>query len=224
MPLRPYTLREIKHARTKIALMNYFIGRLRHARLEDLSVKAACRSVEISQGTFFNYFPKKLDVITYYVTLMIMKLIWQARRRAAGGQGIALLNAFFAEMAEEIGRLDITYELMSIMLLQRDKPKTTVITAVEKHLFFPACTGIERLTPQTIDEFFRSSLAAARQLGELPKETRLDQTLISLLSILAGTLIATKFSQRDDLQAHYRRQLRLLWNGLGAQTIQRNKP
>ena len=82
MTKREYSLREKKHARTKIALMSSFIERLRNSRFEDISIRDVCKSAEISEGTFFNYFPEKIDVITYYVNLMTMKVIWKARQKA----------------------------------------------------------------------------------------------------------------------------------------------
>ena len=147
MTKREYSLREKKHARTKIALMNSFIARLRHSRFEDISIKDVCQSVEVSEGTFFNYFPEKIDVVTYYVNLMTMKLIWKARQKVAEGKFIALLNVFFEEMANEIRKLDITYQLISILVVQHDKPKISVIPDIEKHLFFPDLPGIEDLSP-----------------------------------------------------------------------------
>ncbi len=65
MDMAEYSLREIKHARTKIALMKAFIEHLRHSSFEDISVKDACKRAEISEGTFFNYFPGKIDYLLY---------------------------------------------------------------------------------------------------------------------------------------------------------------
>ena len=47
MDMAEYLLREIKHARTKIALMKAFIEHLRHSSFEDISVKDACKRAEI---------------------------------------------------------------------------------------------------------------------------------------------------------------------------------
>ncbi|MCK9623096.1 MAG: TetR/AcrR family transcriptional regulator, partial [Methylobacter sp.] len=189
-----YSLREVKHARTKIALMKAFIERLRHSRFEDISIKDVCRSAEISEGTFFNYFPGKIDVITYYVNLMTMKFIWKARQKAPNGNSIALIGAFFEEMAGEITKLDITYELISIMVVQHERPKKAAISDIEKHLVFPDLAGIEDISPILIDEFFRRCMEGALKNGELPGSVNIDDAVVSLITIIVGTMIAIKFN------------------------------
>jgi len=214
-------LREKKHARTKIALMSAFIGRLRNSRFADIAIKDVCKSAEISEGTFFNYFPEKIDVITYYVNLMIMKLIRKARQKTPKGKYIALINAFFKEMADEFTMLDITYELISIMVVQHEKPKKTALTNIEKHLVFPNLAGMEDISPLLIDEFFIECMEGALKNGELPGSVNIDNILVSLVTIMVGTMIAVKFSDSvkfgdvKSLKNHYLRQLRMLWTELG---------
>ena len=161
MTKRDCSLREKKHARTKIALMNAFIERLRNSRFENIAIKDVCQSAEISEGTFFNYFPEKIDVITYYVNLMTMKLIWKAWRKTSKGESIALINAFFKEMADEFTKLDITYEIISILVVQHEHPKKVAMPDIEKHLVFPDLAGIEDMSPLLIGEFFRECMEGA---------------------------------------------------------------
>jgi len=209
-----YSLREVKHARTKIALMNAFIERLRSSRFEDVAIKDVCKNVEISEGTFFNYFPEKIDIIIYYVNLMTMKFAWKARKKASQGKYIALVNAFFEELGDEFAKLDITYELISIMIVQHAKPKKAAIPDIEKHLFFPYLAGIEDLSPFLIDEFFRECLEGALENGELPGNVNIDNTLVSLMTIMIGTMIAIKFSDIKNIRYQYMRQLQILWKEL----------
>jgi len=221
MAKREYSLREKKHARTKIALMNAFIKRLRNSRFEDISINEVCKSVEVSEGTFFNYFPEKIDVITYYINLMTMKIIWNAQQKAPGGKYIALINAFFEEMADEFNNVNIAYELISIMVVQHERPKKNFVSDIEKHLFFPDLAGIEDISPLFIDEFFRECLEGALENGELPGSININNVLVSLMTIHVGTLIAVKFSDivksRDikSVKYHYLRQLQILWADLG---------
>ena len=211
-----YSLREVKHARTKITLMNAFIERLRNSRFEDIAIKDVCKSAEISEGTFFNYFPGKIDVITYYVNLMTMKVIWKAQKKAPKGKYIALLNAFFEELADDFAKINITYELISIMVVQHEKPKKAVISDIEKHLVFPDLAGIEDISPLLIDEFFMACMEGALKNGELPGSVNIDDALVSLITIMVGTMIAVKFTDIKDIKYQYKRQLQILWKELGA--------
>jgi len=215
MTKRDYSLREKKHARTKIALMNAFIERLRNSRFEDIAIKDVCQCAEISEGTFFNYFPEKIDVITYYVNLMIMKVIWKAQKKNPKGKNMALLTAFFEELADDLAKINIKYELISIMVVQHEKPKKAVIADIEKHLFFPDLAGIEDISPIMIDEFFRGCMEGALKHGELPGSVDIDDALVSLLTIMVGTMIAVKFTDIKDIKYQYKRQLQVLWTDLG---------
>ncbi|MDD5678659.1 MAG: TetR/AcrR family transcriptional regulator [Kiritimatiellae bacterium] len=209
-----YSLREVKHARTKIALMTAFVERLRHSRFEDIAIKDVCRNAEISEGTFFNYFPGKIDVITYYVNLMTMKVIWQAQKKAPKGKSIALVNAFFQELANEFAKIIVKYELISIMIVQPEKPKKAAIPDIEKHLAFPDLDGIENISPTLIDEFFRECMEEALKNGEVPGNANIDDILVSLMAIMTGTMIAIKFSNVKDIHYQFTRQLQILWKEL----------
>jgi hypothetical protein len=65
-------------------------------------------------------------------------------------------------MAAEIGKLDINYHLISILVVQHEKPNKVVIPAIEKHLYFPDMPGIEDVTPVLIDEYFGACLEGVR--------------------------------------------------------------
>ena len=210
-----YSLREVKHARTKITLMNAFIERLRNSRFEDISIKDVCQSAEISEGTFFNYFPGKIDVINYYVNLMTMKVILKAQKRTPPDRYIPLLNAFFEEIADEFAKINIKYELISIMIVQRERPKRVAIPVIEKHLFFPDLAGIEDMSPISIDEFFKKCIVGALKTGEFSKSVNSDNALVSLLTIMVGTMIAVKFDDVKNFKYQSIRQLQLLWTELG---------
>lgn len=211
-----YSLREIKHARTKIALMSAFLERLRNSHFEDISIKEVCQSVEVSEGTFFNYFPEKINVITYYVNLMTMKVIWKARKKVPKDKYIALINTFFEALADELGAINITYQIISIIVIQHEKPKKAVIPDIEKQLVFPGLAGIEGISPLMMDEFFEECINGALNNGELPGRVNADNTLVSLLTIMVGTMIAVKFRDNiKNIKRQYLRQLRMLWTELG---------
>jgi len=98
--VKDYSLRQIKHAKTRIAIMDAFIKRLEKTRFDDIAIREICKSVEISEGTFFNYFPQKIDIVNYYVSLMFIEVIWKMRKDAPSNEYINTINTFFAIMAE----------------------------------------------------------------------------------------------------------------------------
>ena len=56
-------LRQRKFARTRLALAGALSKALVQQTLSEVSVKALCREAEVSEATFFNYFPRKEDIL-----------------------------------------------------------------------------------------------------------------------------------------------------------------
>jgi len=215
METKEYSLRERKHAQTKIALMNAFIKRLERTRFEEISIREICKIVEVSEGTFFNYFSAKIDIIHYYSSLVFLKVFWKAQKESPTGKHLAFIEAIFKNVAVEISNGNIIYPMLSIMIMQKEKPKVAVVSDIEKRFLFPDCPGIENVPIKFIDAILADCLNAAYKNGELPRTTKIDDAQISLMTILGGTVLATRFTNTKDQTYDFMRQLRLLWKGMG---------
>lgn len=60
------TQREYKFANTRNKTLQVFLRYIKEEREEELTVDVICEEVGISRGTFFNYFPSKEHLFTYY--------------------------------------------------------------------------------------------------------------------------------------------------------------
>jgi AcrR family transcriptional regulator len=218
MVAEEYSLRERKHAKTKIAIMDAFIKRLEKTRFDDISIREICKSVEVSEGTFFNYFAEKIDIIDYYSSLLFLKIFWKTQNEVPAGKYLAAIESVFKNVATELNNINIIYQIISAIIMQRERPKATLISDSEKHFAFPYYKEIEDIPVVFIDTFLEKCLKEAVKNGELPKKTNVDDVLVSLLTILGGTLLATKFTNIKSQAYHYLRQLDLLWKGLGVKT------
>jgi hypothetical protein len=90
------------------------------------------------------------------------------------------------------------------------------VSALERYLLYPGCEGIEDVRLVDVETFFKESLKDALENGELPRNINLDDLVVSLITILSGTLLATKFFGGNKKMAYqFKRQLRILWDGLG---------
>ncbi len=213
---KEYSLREKKHARTKLAIMDSFMERLKNTRFDDISVREMCRDVEVAEGTFFNYFPEKIDVIRYYLTLNTLRMIWGARKKAPAGEYLSLVNHAFSQMSERWNNNNLTYQVISVLLAQGERPKRIDISDIEKKLAYPDCPGIEEIPTVMLHDWFKECIISARKNGELPSNVNIDDVVVSLITIVAGTILAVRFNGRNNCSYHYARQLRALWRGLEA--------
>ena len=82
-----FSLRERKFARTRLALAEVVTNHLENAPLEALSVRALCERAQISEATFFNYFPKKEAIVVYLEETLVagVALVWPAGGKPAEG-------------------------------------------------------------------------------------------------------------------------------------------
>jgi len=210
------TLRAKKYARTKVALAMAFIEKLKHSRFEDISIREICHDVEVSEGTFFNYFDEKIDVVNYYLHLVDLRVIWAACRKGPGGSSLALIDRAFAGIVEMVISPNLVSEIITAMVRQKASPQRIAISPLEKRYAFEDCPGIENEPTIRLEDFFRIAIEAAIKNGELPARHDLEDVVVSLRAIMVGTLLAARRDKANrNLDYHYRRQLELLWKGLG---------
>ena len=210
------TLRVKKYARTKAALTMAFIEKLKHSRFEDISIREICHDVEVSEGTFFNYFDEKIDVVNYYLHLVDLKIIWKTRSRDHGGDRLALIDLAFDNLAGMVISPNLVSEIITAMVRQKASPQRMAISPLEKRYAFEDCSGIENEPTMRLEDFFRASIEAAVKNNELSARQDVEDVVVSLKTILVGTLLAARRDKANrNLDYHYRRQLALLWKGLG---------
>ena len=209
------SLRERKFARTRLSLAEAATRHLEAASFEALSVKALCERVQISEATFFNYFPKKEDLIIYLDRLWTLELNWYGRQAAAQQHGLAVIDALFRYTAIQIQKKPgLMGEIIAHEARARERSLGIEITSAERQIAFPDLAGIEDLSDDSLEALLRSSLEAAINQGELPANTAIAAAMVALVSIFYGVPLAMQHANPAAIGAMYRQQLSLLWAGL----------
>jgi AcrR family transcriptional regulator len=210
-------LRKKKFARTRLALATALSGALADQSLNDISVKSLCHEAEVSEATFFNYFPSKQELMAYLAQLWLLELGWQVQSSAEAPQGLPAIQHLFAQVARVcIKRPGLMRELIAWIARGGSLDDAMELGTLERKLAFPDLEGIDTVTIKGIDALIVPHLEFAIRKGELP-DNILVQTLLSLLlAILFGvplTLLSTHPGKIADL---YRQQLQLVWSGARA--------
>ncbi len=210
-------LRERKFARTKLTLVAELRKALEKESLEQLSVKSLCEAAEISEATFFNYFPKKSDLLEYLGRLWGLELQWHALRAAQEKPGLAAIHALFELAARHVQQSPGTYgEYIALLAHRRSKPQQPELTYAERMLAFQELDGIADLPEQGLDTIMANQVQRAIDRGELPANTHLQTVLLSLISIFYGVILALRASNPNAIGHAYKTQLALLWQGVKA--------
>jgi len=212
-----FTLREKKHAKTKLALMQAFIKRMEDQRFDDISIKEVCEEVMVSEGTFYNYFPSKINVIYYFATLYHLYIQCEAIYRAEKKSFLSRIDKMFEVMAESYSNPHLVYELISVLVREKTEPSKMDISLAERYYAFPDCKGILEVKTGSVllREFIRECLEQAQKNQELPEKTDIDEMIISLKTLIAGLPLAVKYVNFKSVPEFYKKQLKVLWKGYG---------
>ncbi len=211
-------LRERKHARTKVGLLHAAIQRLDERTFEEISVKELCAAVEISEPSFFNYFPKKSDLLTYFIQLWTVETAWAAKH--AGGCGLRAIEAVFQHTATSVQEHPrVMLEIIAHQTRMPETPDLHDVGPAERLLAFPELDGIEDLPARGLESILPGHLAEAVERGDLPATTDIGVVTAALASIFFGVPLVFARHQASDIGAMYQRQIDLLWRGVrGAET------
>jgi AcrR family transcriptional regulator len=211
------SLRERKFARTRLALAEAATRHLEAASFETLSVRNLCERVQISEATFFNYFPRKEDLIIYLDRLWTLELNWYGRQAAQQHTGSAVIEALFRYTSIQIQKKPgLMGEIIAHEARARERNPAIEITPAERMIAFSDLDGIEQLPDDSLEGLLRNSLQAAMDQGELPANTAIAAAMVALVSIFYGVPLAMQYANPAAIGAMYRQQLALLWAGLRA--------
>lgn len=209
------TLRERKFARTRLALAAAVTRHLESAPLGSLSVKALCDQVQISEATFFNYFPRKDDLVAYLDKLWSLELNWYGGQAAQQQHGLAVIEALFRYTSIQIQKKPgLMAEIIAYEARDREHAPRPEITLAERVMAFPDLEGIDASEQDSLETLFKAALQQAMKLGELPENTLMPAAMVGLVSIFYGVPLAIQHSNPASIGAMYRQQLELLWAGL----------
>ncbi len=210
-----FSLRERKFARTRLALAEIVTHHLENAPLEALSVKALCERAQISEATFFNYFPKKEAIVVYLDKLWSLELNWYGLQVAGQQKGLSVIEALFRYAAIQIQKKPgLMGEIIAYQARERMRKPLPDITPAERTMAFRDLAGIEEIGEDSLETVFRKALQQAVDQGELPPNTLIAAAMVGLVSIFYGVPLAIQHTSPATIGPMYRQQLALLWAGL----------
>lgn len=211
-------LRQRKFARTRLALARVLADALGEESFGGIPVKRLCRAAEVSEATFFNYFSRKQDLMTYLGHLWMLELGWHVQHAAAEARtGLPVVTALFAEVARTCERRPgVLAELLAWIARGGSLDSGLEIGDLEKQLAFPALAGIEAVPIKGLDVWLLPQVQAAIAAGDLPENTLVPMLLGALLAILFGVPLTLLGSDPARIAPVYRQQLALLLAGVRA--------
>lgn len=208
-------LRERKFARTKLALLDAAIARLLDRPFDSISVRELCDEAMVSEATFFNYFPRKSDLLFYFVQLWSIDVAWHARRTSKGRGGLLAIEAIYARTAERARtRPRVITEIVSFLASEQDDRVFKPVSLAERLMAYPDLDLVEDLPDDGFDPLMEANLKLAIEQGELPPDTDVPHTRVVLESIFFGVPLVLGIKRAEEIGETYRSMLQLVWRGI----------
>ncbi len=220
-----FSLRERNYAQTKLALLHVAIEKIQKRSLADISVKEICEAVPVSEMTFYNYFPRKTDLLVYYIQVISLEAAWYLQHAVKHKTHLEMLEECFDFMARKLAAEPLMMtETLAYLGQERQQPAFSVLSKAEQILAFPNLPGIENLVVKdaNIETLITPYLQQAIQQGELPQNSDVDSVVLMCVSIFVGLVMNLHLTEPERIRPLCRRQLRLLWKALRIESDEEN--
>ena len=205
------SLRERKHARTKLALLDAFVAAMEQKPVEEIAVRELCASVPVSEATFFNYFRGKADLVTYFVQLWSLDHAWHATRTLERDGALAALHEIFARTAATVREHPrVMAEVVAAQARYEGPVVAHEIGLAERRERFAELDGIDTLPALGLDSLLPWLLEEAVRRGELSEEAPRELLFLTLAAVFFGTPIALLRVHPESVGEAWSAQLELL--------------
>lgn len=205
------SLRQIKYFRTRVVLAQIFVEKLKMEKFEEISIKDICAEAEISEATFFNYFPQKIDVIAYWLKGKLFKIFWTLNNLQKNMSFVSLIEKAFELFAGEIKHPYVFHEVISIFGPRNLQLDLINISLEEFKFIHPDCANIDKIPSFSLRQFFEEKISLAKKDNLISKEIDEKVLVQFLLTILKGVPLSTPANEFAHIARVYQKHLTLLW-------------
>ncbi|TGL87217.1 TetR/AcrR family transcriptional regulator [Leptospira congkakensis] len=210
-----FPLKERKFAKTRTNLILAFLTELESKDFDSIKIKDLCEIAEVSEPTFYNYFPEKGDLLLHYIQIWSLQVSVFAKEMKLSDSGFGILSALFRYTAKESKKNPrILLEIISFQAKNKKPLAQPKLTLAERVLLFPDVGGIQDLNADGVEGILQNAISIAAQNEELPESTDWKSFGMILGSCFFGVPILA-FQLNQNLEKLWLDSLRYLWIGAG---------
>ncbi|MFA5250193.1 MAG: hypothetical protein WC371_02140 [Parachlamydiales bacterium] len=204
-------LRKKKFFKTRLSLANAFVEKLKTKKFDAISIKDICSATEVSEATFFNYFPQKLDIILYLLKIKLFKTFWNIYNFPQDLSATGRIEKTFELFANEITHPYIFFEIIFILGTQNLRMNSVAISKDEFKYIYPECQKAGEIRLKTLRRYFAETIQKGIQKNEFSKNISKPKLVRFLMTILKGVPLSTPLSEFNRIAALYQEHLSILW-------------
>ena len=220
-----FSVREIKFARARLAVLQAFVEEISRKNYEEIRIKDLCREAEISEPSFYNYFPRKDDLFLYFISLWSVDVQLHCRSLLPG---LDTIRELFCYTAEKSGK---NPELLKQVIAYQARTNTseaikgiTPVTLAEKTVVFGRVSGMEQLPDSGMGPVLFNNLSAAIENGELPSTVDAQAFTLILGALFFGVPVIMLHNEPEKLSIYYQHSLDQLFGKKIKNSVTNKKP
>ena len=128
--------RALKKAKTRIDIINAVYRLTADVNFRNLKVKTIAEEADVTEMTFFNYFPKKEDILRYMMGLWELDLLVLRHREPLTGEpAIRRVFRHTAKLVKQHPGLMVSF--ISYLVTKEIAPDANEIEAADRRLLYP---------------------------------------------------------------------------------------
>lgn len=202
-------MREIKKTRTKLSIFKACVELIEGKTFREVRLEDICERAEVSKVTFFKFFPRKEDILVYFMRLWLTNRLLDLRDRPLRGlEGIRFLFRDVANGAKD--RPGLMLSLISFLSEERMHPAMPVLTEAEIHLLYPGREHEVSPRAPELGELFYHYLTEAKEDGAISDDRPVEDLVKVVFSIFYGAYLTAHIYQERDIMKVYEMHLQTL--------------
>jgi AcrR family transcriptional regulator len=206
-------LRAKKAAKLKLAILQATIDLIRDGGFKELHISDLCNRTSISKVTLFKYFPKKEDILLYYMRIWTFHLAVDLQtNKKKGVAGVYYIVDNLSESYERHPGLALSFlgHLANTRIIQKPFP----VKEEERRMLYPNEADIGDIEIKSMEQLLENFLLEAILSQEITKSGNPKDFAYSIVSILYGTLLTAHIHRIRPSKLYFRRNVDLVLNGL----------
>jgi len=208
-------LREIKKARSKIALAKAGLELIGKTSFKAVKLEDICEKAEVSKVTFFKFFPQKEDLLIYFMRLWLTDRMIELKERPK--RGIEAIRHLLRTVSSGAGeRPGLMLSLIGYLSEVNMHPNMPTLSEAEIHLLYPGKEALVDAEPPTLGALFCRFIEEAKEDGSIPAQASTDDLVKAMFTIFYGAYLTAHLYNSDQFMEFYDLHLNLLLsNGVG---------
>jgi len=205
--IKKLPLREIKKARSKIALFRASFELIGKKSFKDVKLEDICEKAEVSKVTFFKFFPQKEDLLIYFMRLWLAYRLIDLKLQPK--RGVEAIRHLFRSVAESENP-GLMLSLIGFLAEMDTHPGMPTLSEAEIQILFPGKEELVDPEAPELGELFHRFIEEAKEDGDVPAHLPTDDLVKVLFTIFYGAYFTAHLYGSNEFMEYYDMHLKLL--------------